>query len=115
VSIAKSIFCGVIVGLAPTFALASYATHCQAQMGLSRKMIEPVGVPKHMEFRGDARRWAWLRTLVPTRGTMLTPPSVQPVPPPDASGAERRRGDHLYFDGDIDFSDPQPRVDEETV
>jgi len=55
------------------------------------------------------------RTLVPTRGTMLTPPSVQPVPPPDASGAERRPGDHLYFDGDIDFSDPQPRVDEETV
>jgi len=46
---------------------------------------------------------------------MLTPPSVQPVPPPDASGAERRPGDHLYFDGDIDFSDPQPRVDEETV
>ena len=114
-SIAKSIFWGVIVGLAPTFALASCATHCQAQMGLSRRMTEPVGVPKHMEFRGDAQRWAWLRPLVPTRGTMLTPPSVQPVPPPDAPGAERRPGEHFYFDGDIDFSDPQPRVDEETV
>ena len=110
-SIAKSVFWAVIIGLAPTIAIASCATHRQAQTGCSRKMTEPVGVPKHVELRG----YAWLRALVPTQGTVLTPPSVQPVPPPDAPDAQRRPGEHFYSDGDIDFSDPQPRVDEETV